>query len=62
MMRSKNHSRLSGAIISFFQRIIILTCVPILSLGGCSKYSDEVQANLTKLKKTKSCSGCDELW
>ena len=59
MMRSKNHSLLTGAIISFFQRIIILAFICLLSLGGCSKYSDEVQANLTKIKKTKACSGCD---
>ncbi|MBT4374445.1 MAG: hypothetical protein HOD16_02025, partial [Nitrospina sp.] len=59
MIRSKKHLLLPCAIITFFQRIIILACIPILSLGGCSKYSDEVQANLTKLKTTKSCSGCD---
>ena len=50
MMRSKNHLLLSGAIITFFKRTIILACIPILSLGGCSKYSDEVQGNLNKLK------------
>ena len=59
MMWSKNHLLLSGSIICFFQRTIILACISILSLGGCSKYSDEVQENLTKLKKTKACSGCD---
>ena len=59
MIRLKDHLLLSGAIINFFQRTIILACIPILSLGGCSKYSDEVQANLTKLKNTKSCLGCD---
>ena len=59
MLRLKNHSLLPDAIITFFQRIIILACFSILSLGGCSKYSDDVQANLTKLKTTKSCSGCD---
>ena len=31
----------------------------MFSLIGCAKYSDEVQANLTKLKNTKSCPGCD---
>ena len=42
-----------------FYQTIILTFICFLSLSGCSKYSDEVQANLTKLKKTKACSGCD---
>ena len=50
MIRSKKHLLLPCAIITFFQRIIILACIPILSLGGCSKYSDEVQGNLNKLK------------
>jgi len=59
MMGSKNHLLISGAIITFFKRTIILACIPILSLGGCSKYSEEVQTNLTKLKTTKSCLGCD---
>ena len=45
--------------IKLFTQIIILSIICFLSLGGCSKYSDEVQANLTKLKETKSCSGCD---
>ena len=45
--------------IKFFTQIIILSIISILSLGGCSKYSNEVQANLTKLKKTKACPGCD---
>jgi len=42
-----------------FYQTIILAFICFLSLSGCSKYSDEVQANLTKLKKTKACSGCD---
>ena len=33
-----------------FYLTIILACIPILSLVGCSKYSDEVQGNLNKLK------------
>ena len=41
------------------QLTIILAFICFLSLGGCSKYSKEIQANLTKLKKTKACSGCD---
>ena len=44
---------------TYFYQTIILAFICLLSLGGCSKYSDEVQANLTKLKKTKACSGCD---
>ena len=51
MMRSKNHLLLSGAIITFFKLTIILAFISLLFLEGCSKYSDEVQANLTKLKK-----------
>ena len=39
--------------------LMILILTFLFSLGGCSKYSDEVQTNLIKLKKTKSCSGCD---
>ena len=42
-----------------FTQTIFLAFISLLSLSGCSKYSDEVQANLTKLKKTKACSGCD---
>ena len=38
---------------------IIVTFISLFSLIGCAKYSDEVQANLTKLKNTKSCPGCD---
>ena len=38
--------------------LMILILTFLFLLGGCSKYSDEVQANLTKLKETKSCSGC----
>ena len=29
------------------------------AIGGCGRYSDQIQANLNKLKSTKSCSGCD---
>jgi uncharacterized protein YjbI with pentapeptide repeats len=29
------------------------------AIGGCERYSDQIQANLYKLKSTKSCSGCD---
>ena len=29
------------------------------AIGGCGGYSDQIQANLNKLKSTKSCSGCD---
>ena len=43
----------------FLYPLIIITFVFLFSLGGCSKYSDEVQTNLTKLKTTKSCPGCD---
>ena len=39
--------------------LIFSSLVCFLSLGGCAKYSEEVQENLTKLKTTKSCSGCD---
>ena len=42
-----------------FHLQIFSALVCFLSLGGCAKYSEEVQANLTKLKTTKSCSGCD---
>ena len=45
--------------LKYFHRIFFLAFICFLSLLGCSKYSDEVRANLTKLKKTKSCSGCD---
>jgi uncharacterized protein YjbI with pentapeptide repeats len=38
---------------------IILAFISLISLEGCSKYSDEVQTNLIKLQKTKACSGCD---
>ena len=41
-----------------FYQTIILVFICCFSLG-CSKYSNEVQTNLTKLKKTKACSGCD---
>jgi uncharacterized protein YjbI with pentapeptide repeats len=29
------------------------------AIGVCWRYSDQIQANLNKLKSTKSCSGCD---
>ena len=29
------------------------------AIGGCDSYSDQIHANLNKLKSTKSCSGCD---
>ena len=29
------------------------------AIGGCGSYSDQIQANLNKLKSTKSCPGCD---
>jgi uncharacterized protein YjbI with pentapeptide repeats len=29
------------------------------AIGGCGGYSDQIQANLNKLKSTKSCAGCD---
>ena len=59
MLGSKNHLLIWGAIITFFKRTIILAFISLLFLEGCSKYSAEVQANLTKLKTTKSCPGCD---
>ena len=42
-----------------FYLAIILIFTFLFSLIGCEKYSEEVQANLTKLKNTKSCPGCD---
>ena len=42
-----------------FYLSIILTFICFFSFSGCAKYSEEVQANLTKLKNTKSCPGCD---
>ena len=42
-----------------FQINIFYALICLFSLIGCAKYSDEVQANLTKLKNTKSCPGCD---
>ena len=39
--------------------LILFILISLFIIDGCSKYSDEVQANLIKLKKTKSCSGCD---
>lgn len=42
-----------------FQTNIFYALICLFSLIGCAKYSDEVQANLTKLKNTKSCPGCD---
>ena len=42
-----------------FHLQIFFALVCFLSIGGCVKYSEEVQANLTKLKTTKSCQGCD---
>ena len=42
-----------------FYLAIFLTFISFFSLTGCAKYSEEVQANLTKLKNTKSCPGCD---
>ena len=42
-----------------FQANIFYALIFLFSLIGCAKYSDEVQANLTKLKNTKSCPGCD---
>ena len=47
---------------SFFKKPFYLPIIFTFScffLSGCTKYSDEVQANLTKLKKTKACPGCD---
>ncbi|MFL2915738.1 MAG: pentapeptide repeat-containing protein, partial [Nitrospinia bacterium] len=38
---------------------ILFTTICFLSIGGCAKYSEEVQANLDKLEATKSCSGCN---
>ena len=29
------------------------------AIGGCGSYSDQINANLNKLKSTKSCPGCD---
>ena len=42
-----------------FYLTIILAFISLVYLEGCSKYSEEVQTNLTKLKTTKSCQGCD---
>ncbi len=42
-----------------FYLAIFYALICLFSLIGCAKYSDEVQANLTKLKSTKSCPGCD---
>ena len=42
-----------------FQANIFYALVFLFSLIGCAKYSEQVQANLTKLKNTKSCPGCD---
>ena len=42
-----------------FQANTFYALICLFSLIGCAKYSDEVQANLTKLKNTKSCPGCD---
>ena len=59
-MKSLNNTLLlSSNTIAFFQRAMILTIITFFSLSGCAKYSDEVQANLEKLKSTKTCSGCD---
>ena len=42
-----------------FQANIFYALIFLFSLIGCAKYSEQVQANLTKLKNTKSCPGCD---
>ena len=42
-----------------FYLTFILAFISLVYLEGCSKYSEEVQTNLTKLKTTKSCQGCD---
>ena len=42
-----------------FRANIFYALICFLSFSGCAKYSEEVQANLTKLKNTKSCPGCD---
>ena len=44
---------------SISKLIIFFILVYFFSLIGCAKYSEEVQANLTKLKNTKACLGCD---
>jgi uncharacterized protein YjbI with pentapeptide repeats len=44
---------------SFPILVTFFTFISLLLLVGCAKYSDEIQANLTKLTTTKSCSGCD---
>ena len=44
---------------TLFYLAIFYALICLFSLIGCAKYSDEVQANLTKLKNTKSCPGCD---
>ena len=38
---------------------VFLINVCFLALSGCEKYSEEIRVNLTKLKNTKSCRGCD---
>jgi uncharacterized protein YjbI with pentapeptide repeats len=43
----------------FLELTIILVFISSMSLGGCSKYSDKVQTNLTKRQKTKANSDCD---
>ena len=49
--------------LSIFRTPVYLAIIPtficFFSFSGCAKYSEEVQANLTKLKNTKSCPGCD---
>jgi uncharacterized protein YjbI with pentapeptide repeats len=44
---------------SFPILVTFFTFISLLLLVGCAKYSDEIQANLTKLTTTKSCSGFD---
>ena len=43
----------------FLLVLLIIDTVFLMSIGGCAKYSEEVQANLTKLETTKSCPGCN---
>jgi uncharacterized protein YjbI with pentapeptide repeats len=44
---------------TFYSAAFFYITICLFAIGGCERYSDQIQANLNKLKSTKSCSGCN---